>query len=340
MILKKIAVFLSVVFFTVIIFLQPIAANFKAVLLISQEFPQIPAKPLHSITKSPTRLKIELNSENGKIVADLFVPNSGSKPKPALILAMGVKTQEKDKPIVLGFADTLSRLGYVVFWPRLEILDQGTPLPEEPQKFIESFNYLEKHPAVDPERISMIGFSVGSSIALVASANPQIRSKVRSLVFYGGYYDIFDYLTSLATNSMVIKEKSIPWEPSEGATSHAKDILVAKNATSLLRIFEDTQNVQTILKSAPQEELNQLQKLNPADQIKNFRTQTFILHDKSDTYVPYVESTKLNNNLKTSKTFLLVNLFEHVQPKKTFDPSMLPEFFKLYRFITKALDYF
>ena len=40
MILKKIAVFLSVVFFTVIIFLQPIAANFKAVLLISQEFPQ------------------------------------------------------------------------------------------------------------------------------------------------------------------------------------------------------------------------------------------------------------------------------------------------------------
>ncbi|MBI1982454.1 MAG: hypothetical protein HYS68_02645, partial [Candidatus Levybacteria bacterium] len=162
----KIFLFLLAGIFVIgVIFSKPLITHVKVILFISEQFPQIP------------------------VVADLITPAS-EKPKPALILAMGVKTQEKDKVILLNFAQTLARLGYAVFWPRLEILDRGVSSFEDPETFIKSFEYLEAISAVDKNRISFVGFSVGSSIALVAAENPRINEKLHSLVFFGGYYSL------------------------------------------------------------------------------------------------------------------------------------------------------
>lgn len=330
--LKALIIILTVITLTTMFFHKAIAANVKTALFISESFPQITFKPLSNITDEPNHSKLELDSKNGKVVADLFTPwerftPPSKKRKPAVIIAMGVKTAKKDEPLILSFAKSLSRLGYVVFWPRLKALDDGISLPESPETFLAAFDYLGKQDFVDSKRISFVGFSVGSSTALVASEDPLISNKVRSIVFFGGFYDIFDYLESLKIKSMVLNGKKVPWIPSSGATTHVEEILATLNLG----------NLESVLKNKPEE----FKKLSPSENLEDFKASIFILHEKSDSYVPYVESIKLSENLSGSveKTFLLVNLFEHVQPKKGFSKEILSEFLKLYGFIVNVFRY-
>lgn len=335
---KIVALILLAFLFLGIIFQKQILTHIKIILFLTEQFPQIPVKPLGLITADPEHKKVKFETSHGKVVADLFVPKSASY-NSALIVAMGIKTAEDDKPLILHFADSLARLGYVVFWPRLEVLDQGQSLPEEPETFIKAFEYLEKEPFVNPKRISYMGFSVGSSTALAAVADAQIANRVHSLIFFGGYYNVFDYLLALASKKVDLEEEKISWSPAPDAIDHAKGLLKVKKAPGILQIFEGTTAAQAniLLNQAPQEEVDRLKKYSPNEVIDKFKAQIFILHDKSDTYVPYVESIRLDRALsqRSEKVFLIIDLFEHVQPNR---PINFAELFKLYGFIYKVFE--
>lgn len=326
----KVSLFLLMLIFALgVIFFKPMIASFKVVLFISEQFPQIPVKPLSVLTSPPLHSKVQFDSPNGNVVADLIVPTeqlgtTSKKQKPALILAMGVKTQEKDKVILLNFAKTLARLGYTVFWPRLEILDKGVSSFEEPETFIKSFEYLSELDVVDKKRISLVGFSVGSSIALVAAEDERINNKLHSLVFFGGYYNLADYLNALAN-------KTDAWQPAEGAVNHVLEIAKEKKWGESLNDLLEAQSSQSEV----------FRKLSPSQNLKNFKARIFIIHDKSDSYVPYAESIKLNSSLpsEVEKTFVLLNLFEHVQPKKELSWQIIFELLKLYGFLNKVFYY-
>lgn len=331
-----------------IVLRQPLTTHVKTLLLISQEFPQVPVKPLGALTAPPVHQKLTLSSQHGAINADLFLPAQrfglvAPNSRPAVILAMGVKTREEDRPIILHFAETLGRLGFVVIWPRLAALDDGVALPEEPATLAEGFRYLEGLDLVDKSRISFVGFSVGSSTAFVAMADPQLADRVHALVFFGGYYDIFEYFVSIASRSLVMEGQEVPWEPAEGATSHVQEILKTKEADGILKIFDarTRAEAEALLRSAPQAEISGLGRYNPAEHRRSFTSRIFVLHDMSDPYVPYVESIKLHAALGdgVDKTFLLTNLFEHVQPKAGLSWQILAEARKLYGFIYQALSY-
>lgn len=297
--LKVLGLTLLAFFLAGLVFHRQLITHAKIILFITEEFPQIPVKPLGLISLSPFQNKMELESNNGKIVGDLFIPVEPGK-KGAVIVAMGIKTADKDKPLLLKFADTMARLGFVVLWPRLAVLDQGISLPEEPETFIEAFKYLEGK----SERISFVGFSVGSSIAYVASADPQIRDQVHSLVFFGGYFDIFEYFLAL--------DGKTSWQPQPDAVNHAKTLLAAKNvATS---------------------SASELKEYSPKEFVSDFQAKIFILHDKSDTYVPYTESVRLFQALPKEQVaaYHISDLFEHVQPNR---PINLAELAKLYGFL-------
>lgn len=336
---KYVLFILLVILVTGVIFQKQISTHFKIILFITQQFPQIPIKPLGLLTKPPTHQKVELESKNGKIVADLLIPQGDGK-KGAVIIAMGIKTAEKDKPLLLKFADTMARLGLITFWPRLEALDKGVSLPEEPETFIESFKYLERFK--DAKRISYVGFSVGSSVAMVAASDPNIADKVHSLVFFGGYFNVFDYYTSLATKTTKLDDQIITWIPSVDAVDHAKGLLETRKALEMVKIFEATSSAEAydFLEKVPKEEIDGMRKYNPEDKIDDFQAEIFILHDKADTYVPYTESIRLNQALgdRTSE-FLLIDLFEHVQPNRPLTWENILEIFKLYGFLHKVLGF-
>lgn len=289
------------------VFQSQIGTHFKIALFITEVFPQIPIKPLGLLSNPPFHDRVEFETKNGKVVGDLFTPIE-PEPKSVLILAMGVKTSPKDKLILLHFAQTMARLGYVVLWPRLEVLDKGESLPEDPETFIEAFRYLGGLPQTDSERISFVGFSVGSSTAYVASSDPQIRDKVHALVFFGGFYDIYEYLKALFAGG--------DWRPHQDAINHAKTLLAAKGVAS---------------------DSAELKGFSPKEHISDFKAKIFILHDKSDTYVPYTESQKLYDAMPKEQiaAYHISGLFEHVQPNR---PINLAELVKLYGFLYKVFS--
>ncbi|MDP3974002.1 MAG: hypothetical protein Q8P92_04170 [Candidatus Daviesbacteria bacterium] len=341
---KYLVLFLLLIILAGVIFQKQLSTHLKIILFITEEFPQIPVKPLGLITQSPQHEWVEFDppAGGGKVVADLYIPHAAYvKDRSAVILAMGVKTDEKNKTLIRHFADTMARLGYVVLWPRLEVLDKGQSLPEEPATFVEGFKYLQNlcyfdlsslrmqgsnkqdssskldsrlrgndNCEVDTIRISFVGFSAGSSIAFVASSNPEISDKVHALVFFGGYFNIFDYLAAL--------DGETPWIPHPDAVSHAKTLLVAKGVSS---------------SSA------QLNQYSPQEFVSNFKARLFILHDKSDTFVPYLESEKLSQALPKESigAYAITDLFEHVQPNRALTRENIQELFKLYNFLYKTL---
>lgn len=311
---------------------KQLAIHLKIILFLTEQFPQIPVKPLGLITANPEHKKVEFETSNSKVVADLFMPKSAKK-RSALIVAMGIKTAEDDKPLILHFADSLARLGYVVFWPRLEVLDKGVSLPEEPETFVKAFEYLEKEPFVNSEKISYMGFSVGSSTAFIAASDPQISQKVHGLIFFGGQFDLFEYILSLASKTYLLDGERIVWNTAKDGRNHAKGLLVTKRADALVKIFDtnDLEQMKKILSQAPPVEKDTLKKYSPKEYMNKFKARLFILHDKSDTFMPYVESIKLNEALKDQvELFLITDLFDHVQPNR---PINLGELAKLYGFL-------
>lgn len=338
--LKIVSLVLIMMMLVGIIFPKPILTHLKILLFISEEFPQIPVKPLSLLSKTPKHTVVEFDSQNGKVVADLYLPQSDNKSKSAIIPAVGVRMQEKDKILIRQFSEALARLGYIVLWPRLERLEKGEALPEKPQTFIEAFKFLANLQQIDSERITFAGFSVGSSTALVAATDPQISHKVHGLIFFGGAFDLLEYLKSLASKSYKVNGSQVEWRVADDARNHAKGLLLTEGIEEMVNVFEysDPMIIDEVIENAPKEEREKLNRFNPREVISQFRTRTFILHDKSDVYVPYLESVKLYQALPKSQVgaFVITDLFDHVQPNR---PINLGELARLYGFLYKVFLY-
>lgn len=318
-----------------------LVAAAKVFLLVTQEFPQIPFKPLHRVTKEPTVEKVQFSPspDGAKAIGDLFVPKAAfgivkkTNKYPAIIVAMGVKTSEKDRPILLEFCETLSRLDYVVLWPRSVDLENDVIKFEEPKTFIDAYNFLEERKEVDKDRISYVGFSVGSSLSLVAAEEEEINTKVRSIVFFGGYYNMLNYLSSLSTKTIVSDDKEIKWKPHESAINQAEEILEKESLT--LAQFGKEESLDPNL-------INKLLRFSPDQNIDSLKAKIFILHEKSDSFVPYTESIKLKQALENKEipvVYYQANLFEHVQPKKPLTYETGKEILGLFGFLHKVFMY-
>jgi hypothetical protein len=322
-------------------------AHVKAVLLISEVLPQVPLKPLGLLTDAPAHSQLTLHAAGGPVVADLFrpVPRLGTvapHSRPALILAMGVRAKASDKAMLLNLAATISRLGYVVLWPRLAVLDHGSDRPEQPDTFVQSIRYLSELDIVAPRRISLLGFSVGSALAFVAASDPRVRRDVRAVIFFGGYYDLDGYLVSLATHTSQIDGTTIAWSPDREATSYVKKVLRTQRAWGVLRLFTTHSRAAAlaVLRQAPPAERALLRAISPSSYLHAFGAHLFILHDKGDHFVPYVESVKLDRALPPTvqRSMLISSLFEHTHPKGGVSGDFIGGVLSLYGFLHAILD--
>ncbi|MBI4496427.1 MAG: hypothetical protein HY689_00790 [Chloroflexi bacterium] len=345
MIGKRLAILL-IITGLLIMFRDALVIHTKTLLLVAEELLQAPVKPLAVLTTPPEHRELPLDSPHGRINADLFLPTQrfGSpeaNSRPAVIIAMGIRTTDQTRPEVLGFARTLGRLGFVVLWPRLAALDAGTPALEEPATLLAGFRYLEQVEVVDKERISLVGFSVGSSIALVAAADPLIAERLHTLVFFGGYYDILDYLVSIASRSILVDGEARPWDPAQETVELTRDILETHGLHGLRRVMDATtrEEASALLRAVPEEELLAINRYNPSHAVDGLKSRIFILHDRKDNYIPYVESLALNAALNETapKTFLLTDLLEHVMPGGGLSWDALGDGINLYRFLYQAM---
>lgn len=337
---------------------EPIATHVKVWLLLSQQLPQIPIKPLHLLTSAPGHEVVRIETAAGPMVADLFTPARprvvsapGSK-RPAVMLALGIHLREPDRPNILGFAETFARLGYVVLWPRGAAIDAGHWTLEEPETFVAGLQYLAGRPGVDPQRISIFGISLGASIALVAASDARVADQVNGMLVFGPYYSMADYLMSLVTHTAIPTATSnagsqppaVPWTPSDDALHLTRQVLEGLGHPEAAALLTSTPPSNTaerlrLLAAGP---LQQLARFDPSRHLGGYRARTFILHDQGDPYVPFIESEKLKAALPEHQlgAFLLSDLFQHSVVKGGFGIETLKGIAELYAFATAALGHF
>ena len=86
-----------------------------------------------------------------------------------MVLVLGVNNVGRDYPAVMRFADAMARSGVAVLVPDSAALLAGTLNPDETGGVVDAFRLLASRPEVDPQRVGLVGLSVGGTLAAWAA---------------------------------------------------------------------------------------------------------------------------------------------------------------------------
>lgn len=233
------------------------------------------------------------------------------------------------------------------------------------EKVVVSFQWLREQPYVDRERMGMLGASVGGGIALVAAADPRIRGDVSFLTTLGTYYDLADLIGAIITRSSSYQGRREPWDPWDKSVRVLSRILISylpgdADRDILLRIFVqgDRWARQEVGRLTPQgrqvyeafqsgdidqlfdiwselspHDRSNLRRVSPSSYVARLEAKTFILTDRSDPYIPYVESRRLRDALAQNGVelhYAEFDILNHVEPTSPANPFLfLADLFKL-----------
>lgn len=307
----------------------------------------LPIRPVTWTTDQPVVEHITLHYGSYEMPADVYRPGSGGQ-HGAMILSPGAPPLEPDDSRLVRLAGDVSRAGFVMLAPFSPDLEDEMIYPREVDAQVAAFEYLKAQPYVDPAKIGYIGISVGSPLAVLAAADPRINDEVTFVLSFGGYYDTVDLLTAVTTGVISYDGPAEMWEPS----SHTVEVMYkqiinrlddAADRYILTRIFIDQEyeepgdrdgltpegraaydlltnrdpaRVQALLDRLPPGPREALQALSLKGNLQGLKAETFVLHDRTDRYIPYVESRRLRDALEgqVKLHFTEVSIFEHVEP--------------------------
>lgn len=342
----------------------------KTGLLIADLLPIGPISPLKLVTPPPIHERIRYPVSSSQIKADIYRP-LGVGQHAAIIFVPGV-ISDFDRPPLVQAATSVTRLGIVVMIPHLKGMQTGRLLSKDVDAVVEAFQYLQGQEFVDGRRIGLAGFCVGSSIALVAAEDLRINDQVALVSTFGGYYDLMDYFTAIATSRTIYNGQQQPWYPGtltlSAYTGHIldaldepadRDILVqtalggnlkagmapaglsplGRTAYGLLTT-QDPEEVKALIEQIPAEKLEDLLRVSPSRGIQHLKAPVFIMHDRDDTGAPYTESLKLADTLpEEQRIYAEFTIFEHVYPTEpTNKASSVKEAVKLYLYLYRIIE--
>ena len=320
----------------------------------------LPFRPVDLISDPPKRehVTIDYESRNGprSIEADLYVPAQGAH-HVGVVFSMGAPPLKLDDPRLVRIAEDASRSGVVMLVPFSDRLDDVQIQPEEIDALVAEFQYVQKLPQVNPTRVGFFGASVGGSLALVAAADPRIADEVDHVVSFGGYFDALAAFGSIATHHIEYKDVDEKWTPKPHAehviarqlidrldNAHDRDVLsgifVDDGSTNPADIAtlsplahssynflsnRDPSAVADLIRALPADAVAELDYLSPKTSIGGVKADLFILHDRSDPFVPYTELRRMKDEIgsRPNAHFDELRLFEHVSPKLDQNPDII-----------------
>ena len=177
-------------------------------------------KPLNLFSEAPQRSAVEYRpgvDGGDPELAELWLPSwaSADRPAGAMLLVLGVNNVGRNHPVVARVAEGLARTGVAVLVPDSRVLLEGRLEAGEVDGVVRAFELLADRPEVDPERVGIVGFSVGGSLALLAAADPRIASDVQWVNAFGAFADASTYLASVASHAHRGSDgEEVPWTPS------------------------------------------------------------------------------------------------------------------------------
>ncbi|MBI2936174.1 MAG: hypothetical protein HYY31_05155 [Chloroflexi bacterium] len=341
----------------------------KTLLLIPQVVPSLKFHPQEWFTQEPVVEQVALSMGSRQGDADLYRPGGSGKHGGVVLFLGHVAPAAHDDPRVVGLGKALARAGTVVLvpWPRQEKrVDVG-----EIEQLVFAFQYLADQGFVDRTRLGLAGFCVGASIALVAAADPRIRSEVAFVNAFGAYFDARDFMKQISSGHSFYNGVVELWEPDrltrevfntqlmesvadreerqalERALAHPGGSLegvaeLTPQARAVFRLLAGgtLQEADRALAQLAPEAQEQLRAISPSVVIDRVDARVLIMHDREDNLVPSEESRRLADALapRGNVYYTEFSFFQHLDPTRRVKPwAYVKEVVKLYLHMFQVL---
>lgn len=296
-------------------------------------------KPLNVFSEAPVRSSLPYRAaEPGGSepdLAELWLPAWASPERPAgaMLLVFGVNNLGRNHPAIERVADGLARTGVGVLVPDSQTLLEGRLELGEIDGVVRAFQLLAARPEVDRDRVGIVGFSVGGSLALLAAGDERISAQVRWVNAFGAFADASTYLASVAAHAYRDEAGTpVPWTPTPlarevylkfmldqvddradrqmlddafGAAVLAGErpvgdaALRGDLATRAGRTVHDLLTAASLdraersIRQLPRESLAFIDGISPVRHLGDVRAKVHLMHETEDHHVPFVESRAL-----------------------------------------------
>lgn len=326
---KKLLILLLIICFVGIGLSSVLHRGFWSVLVVSELLRFESQGWLGNFSSSPAVREISYAGPKGKVKADLYLPQP-PRQCAGILLNHGVIDTGKDDPRLKRIAGILSRAGFAVFVPEFTAMRSLHIGPEDVDEIQAAFSFFQdQRKYLLPGSCGLFGFSYGAGPTLIAACRPAIREKVRFAVSFGGYYDLRNVISFLATGSFEYRGKWYSRKPQEYGKwlflvnnlelvkspqdrsvleriarlklrdEHASiqpylSLLGAegKNVLALLSHSDPRQTPGLIQALAPAVRAS-LEKLSVAPVLQDLRADLILAHGESDDLIPFTETLRL-----------------------------------------------
>lgn len=363
----RLALAVAVLALLALVLWRPVQVGVKTLLLLPAVFPSAPVNPLLAWTAPPLRTEHRFAYAAGTVDVDLYHP-AGAAPRSqgGAILLLGARPVPRRDPILVRFAEALARNGAVILVPESSNLLDGRVLPEERDALRLAYELLVAQPEVDPARTGFIGFSVGGALSLIAAADPALRDRVRFVNSLGGYVDARLLLVDVASRSLLVDGRVVPWQPAPLAMQVVALQIVetlpdAADRALLTRAFVNLEPVddaawaaltpagqetrellgsptraraEALVARLPEAGLRRLAAISPSTTLADLRARVFLMHDTGDAYIGYTHSRQAARDIPPASLarFTEFTIFQHVIPDRPVPwQTFLPDLWSLYR---------
>jgi acetyl esterase/lipase len=338
-------------------------------------FVDLPVTPLKLTSSEPIKEEVTFSYGSREVVADLYRPSEGGR-HGAMVVVIGAAPRARTDPRAVRLATSAARAGIVVMIPDLRHLLRDEMVPEDIEALVAAFRYLKGQEFVDGERVGYLGFSVGAGMGLVAASDPRISDDVAFFGSFGGYYDLFDVIADVTSETITDDGHREEWHPDVKTVQVLRRSLIyyvddPNDHDILARIFleddesarqevdelsprarlifelldnHDPDRAQELLGQLWPEDVATLRRLSPSASIGGLHTELFIVHDRNDKFLPYVESRRLAEAARGQNDvyYAELDLFRHVDPTVSTNPltflaDLIELFFQAYRLMLRVV---
>jgi hypothetical protein len=308
-------------------------------------------EPIHHVS-------LTVPSQGGTVDLDVWEPTTAPPPIPGtregVLIIPGVGDNRTTGQLI-NLTESLARAGLVTMTMTTPALIAYRLSPVDSDGVVRAYLKLLHWPGVGATRVGIIGFSAGDALVCLAAADPRIQHQIAFLTFFGGFYNARDLLGDVGRRAQIVNGQPQSWtpdpvplsvlantiagtlSPSEGgelSTSfdfHHPKPLTADQIAQLsppaaaayhLLAGDQRDQVESNLDALSPAMRQLLQQLSPSSVVAQISAPIYLLHDRTDPFVPFTESRDFDAaliGLHHTHTFVEFSIFHHTEVRNSLD---------------------
>jgi hypothetical protein len=318
-------------------------------------------------------VSLTISSPGGPVYLDVWEPTTPPAPIPwareGVLIIPGAGDNRTTEQLI-NLTESLARAGLVAMTMTTNALIDYVLSPADSDATVQAFLKLTHWPGVGPTRVGILGFSAGDAPASLAAADPRIRHQVAFLTFFGGFYNARDLMADVGRRAQIVNGKSQVWQPDPVPLSVLANTIAGTLSSSeggeLMTAFDfnhptplppdqvaqlsppaaaayhilagdQRDQVQSNLDALSPQMQQLLQQLSPSSVVGQISAPIYLLHDRTDPFVPFTESGDFAAalaRLNHPHDLVEFSIFHHTEVRSSLDiGSLLSDGPRLFRAI-------